>query len=49
LIGYEVVFGMMGVFMLISLGMLARVDVHAFRRDNAHPSVVERAAMAGDA
>ena len=49
LIGYEVVFGMMGVFMLISLGMLARVDVQAFRRDNAHPSVVERAAMAGDA
>jgi len=49
LIGYEVVFGVMAGFMLISLGMLARLDVHTFRRDNAHPSVVERAAMAGDA
>lgn len=49
LIGYVVVFGVMAGFMLISLGLLMRVDVNAFRRDTKQPSVIERAALAGDA
>ena len=49
LVGYVVVFGVMAGFMLVSLGLLMRVDVNAFRRDTEQPSVIERAALAGDA
>jgi len=47
--GYVVVFGVMAGFMLLSLGMLARLDVGAFHRRDEQPSVVERAALASDA
>jgi len=49
IIGYVVVFGVMAGFMLISLGMLTRIDVNAFRQRNEQSSVIERAATAGDA
>lgn len=48
-LGYIVVFGVMAGFMLISLIMLSRIDVTAFRKREEQSSVVERAAMAGDA
>ncbi len=48
-IGYVVVFGVMAGFMLISLGLLTRVDVNVFRRRSEHTTVIERAAMASDA
>jgi BCD family chlorophyll transporter-like MFS transporter len=49
ILGYIVVFGVMAGFMLISLAMLARIDVNAFRKKESQVSVVERAAMSGDA
>jgi BCD family chlorophyll transporter-like MFS transporter len=49
ILGYVIVFGVMAAFMLISLVMLARIDVNAFRQSEEQSSVVERAAMAGDA
>jgi BCD family chlorophyll transporter-like MFS transporter len=49
ILGYEVVFGVMAGFMLISLVMLARIDVNAFIKGDQQITVVERAAMAGDA
>jgi BCD family chlorophyll transporter-like MFS transporter len=49
ILGYIVVFGVMVGFMLLSLVMLARIDVDAFKQDDKAPSVVERAALAGDA
>jgi len=49
IIGYVVVFGIMALFMLVSLIMLRYIDVKAFRQQaDAGPSLVERAAMAGD-
>jgi MFS transporter, BCD family, chlorophyll transporter len=48
-IGYVVVFGVMAGFMLISLWMLTRIDVNAFHQQGERLSVIERAAMAGDA
>jgi BCD family chlorophyll transporter-like MFS transporter len=48
-LGYVVVFGVMAGFMLISLAMLARIDVSAFRKTENQVSVVERAAISGDA
>jgi len=48
-LGYMVVFGVMAGFMLISLVMLTRIDVDAFIQSEEQSSVVERAAMAGDA
>jgi hypothetical protein len=46
---YVLVFGIMALIMLISLIMLRRIDVKAFRQQaEAAPSLVERAAMAGD-
>jgi len=47
--GYTVVFGVMAGFMLISLGVLSRIDVNAFRQRSELPSAIERAAIAGDA
>ncbi len=49
IIGYVVVFGIMALIMLVSLIMLRCIDVKAFRQQaEAGPSLVERAAMAGD-
>ena len=48
-LGYTLVFGVMAGFMLISLILLARVDVNAFHKAEGQPSVIERAAIAGDA
>jgi BCD family chlorophyll transporter-like MFS transporter len=48
--GYVTVFGLMAGMMLISLFMLNRIDVQAFRRQAEDgPSLVERAAMASEA
>jgi BCD family chlorophyll transporter-like MFS transporter len=48
-ISYVVVFGIMALIMLISLIMLRRINVKAFQQQaEAGPSLVERAAMAGD-
>ncbi|MFN2236823.1 MAG: BCD family MFS transporter [Anaerolineales bacterium] len=49
ILGYLVVFGVMAGFMLISLAMLARIDINAFRKEERKVSVVERAAMSSDA
>jgi BCD family chlorophyll transporter-like MFS transporter len=49
ILGYIIVFGVMAGFMLISLVMLKRIDVNAFRQSEEQPSVIERAAIAGDA
>jgi MFS transporter, BCD family, chlorophyll transporter len=49
ILGYMIVFGVMASFMLISLVMLARIDVKAFRKEEKQISVVERAALGGDA
>ncbi len=46
--GYVVVFGVMAGFMAISLVMLTRIDVAVFQEANQPPSVIERAAIAGD-
>jgi BCD family chlorophyll transporter-like MFS transporter len=48
ILGYVVVFGVMAAFMLISLVLLTRIDVDAFHQSEEQPSVVERAAIAGD-
>lgn len=48
-IGYVIVFCLEGLFVLISLFMLRRIDVKAFRKQAEQPGLVERAAMAGDA
>jgi hypothetical protein len=48
-ISYVVVFSLMAVIMLISLIMLRSINVKAFQRQaEAAPSVIERAAIAGD-
>jgi BCD family chlorophyll transporter-like MFS transporter len=48
-IGYIVVFGVMAGFMLASVVMLTRIDVGLFQNQSSQPSVLERAAIAGDA
>jgi BCD family chlorophyll transporter-like MFS transporter len=47
-LGYVLVFGTMAVFMLISLGLLKKIDVRKFQQHSDSPSVIERAAIAGD-
>jgi BCD family chlorophyll transporter-like MFS transporter len=48
-ISYAVVFGILALMMLISLMMLRRINVQAFRQQaEAGPTLVERAAIAGD-
>lgn len=48
-LSYVLVFGIMALILLISLLMLRRIDVKAFKQQaEAHPSLIERAAMAGD-
>ncbi len=49
ILGYMVVFGLMGAMVLITLIMLRQIDVNAFRQRAEDLSVVERAAIAGDA
>ena len=48
-LGYMVVFGVMGAMVLVTLIMLRQIDVNAFRRRAQDLSVAERAAIAGDA
>lgn len=48
ILGYIIVFGVMAAFMLISILMLAKINVHEFRKNVDQPSVIERAAIAGD-
>ena len=47
--GYVIVFGLEGLFVLISLFMLGRIDVKAFRERAEQPALIERAAMITDA
>jgi BCD family chlorophyll transporter-like MFS transporter len=48
-LSYVLVFGIMALIMLISIIMLRRINVKAFQQQaEAGPSLVERAAMAGD-
>ena len=47
-LGYVIVFGVMVCLMLLSLVMLTRIDVNAFKQNKKEPSIVERAAWAGD-
>jgi len=49
-VSYVVVFGLMAGILLISLALLRSIDVGAFQKQaNESPSIIERAAMAGDA
>jgi len=47
-LAYVSVFSLLALLLLISLIILRRIDVAAFREQAAAPSVVERAALAGD-
>jgi MFS transporter, BCD family, chlorophyll transporter len=48
-LSYVVVFSLMTIFMIVSLGLLRKVDVRGFRKQaEESPSIVERAAIAGD-
>jgi len=47
--GYVVVFGIEALMIAVSLVMLRRIDVSEFQREVEQPSVVERAAIAGEA
>jgi hypothetical protein len=48
--GYIVVFAIMAAIMLLSLILLRRINVRAFRAQaDGNVALVERAAMAGDA
>ncbi len=49
ILGYIVVFAVMGVMVFVTLIMLRNIDVRAFRKRADETSVVERAALAGDA
>ena len=49
LAGYVIVFGLEGLFVLVSLFMLGRIDVKAFRKQAEQPGLVERAALITDA
>jgi len=49
IVGYIVVFGIEAGMLLISLSLLGRIDVSAFRQQSEHMSVVERAALVVDA
>jgi BCD family chlorophyll transporter-like MFS transporter len=47
-LGYSIVFGVMALFMIVSLLMLNRINVQTFQQNIDQPSVIERAALAGD-
>ncbi|MBM3143985.1 MAG: BCD family MFS transporter [Chloroflexi bacterium] len=49
ILGYGVVFTSMGVMVLITLILLRQIDVNAFRKQAEDISVIERAALSGDA
>jgi hypothetical protein len=46
---YVVVFGLMAMLILISLMLLRRIDVTAFREQAEKTTLIERAALAGEA
>jgi len=46
--GYVVVFGIEALLLLVSLFLLQKIDVGAFRRQAEHPSLLERASLATD-
>lgn len=48
-LGYVVVFSILGTLMLVSLLMLRQVNVDAFRKQQDQPSLVERLAIASEA
>jgi BCD family chlorophyll transporter-like MFS transporter len=48
-LGYVVVFSILGTLMLASLLMLRQVNVDAFRKQQDQPSLVERIAIASEA
>jgi BCD family chlorophyll transporter-like MFS transporter len=48
-LGYVVVFSILGMMMLVSLLMLRQVDVDAFRQQQDQPSLVERIAIVSEA
>ena len=48
ILGYVAVFGLMSLFMMVSLVMLSRVNVQEFQQKADAYSVIERAAIAGD-
>jgi BCD family chlorophyll transporter-like MFS transporter len=47
--GYVAVFAIQAALLLLSLSLFRRIDVSAFRRQAEEPSLVERAALAGEA
>jgi BCD family chlorophyll transporter-like MFS transporter len=47
-LAYVVVFGIMATLLLISLVMLRRIDVTAFRAQTEQATLVERAALASE-
>jgi BCD family chlorophyll transporter-like MFS transporter len=49
LTGYVFVFGAEAVMLFVSLLILRKIDVSAFRRHTGQPSVIERAALASEA
>jgi len=46
--GYAVVFGIEALMLLVSLLLLQKIDVGAFRRQAEQPSLLERASLAAD-
>lgn len=47
-LGYIIVFGVMALFMVVSLVMLNRINVQKFQQNVDQSSLIERAAIAGD-
>jgi BCD family chlorophyll transporter-like MFS transporter len=47
-LGYIIVFGVMAVFMVVTLIMLNRMDVLKFHKSPSSTSPIERASIAGD-
>lgn len=48
-VGYVVVFFILAGMLLVSLFMLRQIDVRTFQNQQVQPTIIERAAMAGDA
>ena len=46
--GYAVVFGIEAIMLLVSLYLLQKIDVGAFRRQAEQPSLLEQASLAAD-
>jgi hypothetical protein len=45
---YVIVFGLLAVLLLISLLLLRRIDVAAFRREDEEITFIEQTALAGE-